>query len=206
LFVVAVVVTMATQLAQSELRGVSSDGRGGRPWDGELNLSRIAAPTPPAIAATISGNGQASIQGASGMAAGTFTLDVSDTSMLSGWRDFRVEAWRAVDPHGLTPTPVNPAATGPFVVAPAVWSPPGELPGGGVTWSGSVPWGRRAMTLSGSVRLDRTPWLAAAWVALTGVAPDGSRHLISEPEYVEATFDGTALAWMDAALAGPGDR
>ena len=57
------------------------------------------------------------------------------------------------------------------------------------------------MTLSGSVRLDGTPWVTAAWVALTGVAPDGSRYMIVEPDYVEATFNGTVLGWLEAAIA-----
>ena len=67
-----------------------------------------------------------------------------------------------------------------------------------MTWSSSVPWGPKAMTLSGSVRLDRTPGITAAWVALTGIAPDGQRHLIGDPTYVEATFNGTTLDWLRA--------
>ena len=206
LLLVAIVVTVGIQLAQLQLRGVASGAPSDVTWDGELNLSRIAAPAPAAIAAVITGNGQASISGSSGVAAGTFMVDVADTTVLSGWRDLRVEAWRAVDPGSGSPTPVSPAATGPFVVSPAVWSPPGELPGGGLTWSSSVPWGPRAMTLSGSVRLDGTPWVTAAWVALTGVAPDGSRHLIAEPDYVMATFNGSVLGWIQASVAGVAER
>jgi hypothetical protein len=203
---VAIVVTVGIQLAQSQLRDVARGAPNGVTWDGEPSLSRIAAPAPAAIAVVVTGQGQASIAGSSGVAAGTFIVDVSDAAGLSGWRDLRVEAWRAVDPGSGSPTPVSPAATGPFVASPAVWSPPGELPGGGLTWSSSVPWGPRAMTLSESVRLDGTPWVTAAWVALTGVAPDGSRHLIGEPDYVMATFNGTVLGWIQAAVTGVPER
>jgi hypothetical protein len=202
LLLVAIVVTVGVQVAQLQLRGVAGGAPGDVARDGELNLGRIAAPAPAAIAAPITGNGQVSISGSSGVAAGAFMVDVSDTTVLSGWRDLRVEAWRAVDPGSVSPTPVSPAATSPFVVSPAVWSPAGELPGGGLIWSSSAPWGPRAMTLSGSVRLDGTPWVTAAWVALTGVAPDGSRHLITEPDYVMSTFNGTVLSWLEAAVSG----
>jgi hypothetical protein len=200
LLLVAFVVTVGVQFAQLQLRGLAAGAPGDVTWDGELNISRIAAPVPATIAAAITGNGHASISGSSGVAAGTFMVDVSDATVLAGWSDLRVEAWRAVEPSGVWPTPVSPDVAGPFAVAPAVWSPPSELPGGGLTWSSSVPWGPQAMTLSGSVRLDGTPWLTAAWVALTGVAPDGTRYLIAEPNYVEATFNGTALGWLEAAI------
>ena len=206
LLLVAIVVTVGIQLAQSQLRDVARVTPNGVTPDGELSLSRIAAPVPAPIAAVVTGEGQVSIAGLSGVAAGTLIVDVSDATSLSGWRDLRVEAWRAVDPGSGSPTPVSPAATGPFVVSPAVWSPPGELPGGGLTWSSSVTWGPRAMTLSGSVRLDGTPWVTAAWVALTGVAPDGSRHLIAEPDYVMATFNGTVLGWIQAVAVRVSER
>ncbi len=204
LLVVAIVATVAIQFVQIRI----SDGAGatpsGGPVDSDLSFGRIAAPAPPAITALITGDGTVSIGGASGMAAGAFSVDISDASQLSGWRDLRVEAWRAVDLGGISPTPVNPTATEPFVAAPAVWSPAGELPGGGLEWSSSNPWGPKAMTLSGSLRLDGTPWVTAAWVALTGIAPDGSRYLITEPEYVEATFNGTVLSWLQATAEASG--
>lgn len=202
LLLVAIVVTVGIQLAQIQLRDVAGGAPNGATPDGELSLSRIAAPAPATVAAVVTGEGQVSDAGSSGVAAGTFIVDVSDATGLSGWSDLRVEAWRAVDPGSRSPTPVSPAATGPFVVSPAVWSPAGELPGGMLTWSSSNPWGPRAMTLSGSVRLDGTPWVTAAWVALTGVAPDGSRHLITEPDYVMTTFNGTVLSWLEAAVRG----
>ena len=68
-------------------------------------------------------------------------------------------------------------------------------------WSTSEPWGPHAKTLSGAVQLNRTPGVTAAWVALTGVAPDGTRYMVSEPDYVSTMFTGTALDWLTAVVA-----
>ena len=125
-----------------------------------------------------------------------YTIDVADVAALAGWTDLRVEAWRATDEGVGSPTPISPTADGPFVVGPAVWSPPGEMPGGDLTWSSSEPWGPNAMTLSGAVQLNRTPGVTAAWVAVTGVAPDGTRYMIAEPEYLSTTFTGSVLDWV----------
>jgi hypothetical protein len=201
LFLVAACAVVLTEIGQMRLRDL--EPRTAAFADAsDMHLDRIAAPPLESIASLITGAGQVSAQGSAGISAGTFVLDISDATGFAAWRDLRVEAWRAIDP-GSSPgaTPVSARASGPFVVAPAVWSPPGELPGGSMRWSSSEPWGPNAMTLSGSVRLDRTPGITAAWVALTGVAPDGSRHLIGDPNYVEATFTGTALDWLRAAFA-----
>ena len=58
----------------------------------------------------------------------------------------------ALDPGPGSPNPVLATAIGPFAVAPTVWSPPGELPGGGLTWSTEEPRGADAMTLSGAIQ------------------------------------------------------
>ena len=50
------------------------------------------------------------------------------------------------------------------------------------------------------MRLDRTLGVTAAWVALTGIAPDGTRYMIGGPDFVTATFNGTPLEWIEAAL------
>jgi hypothetical protein len=202
LLVVAILVMVTTQVVQIQLRDAAAAAPDRVAEDSDMGLGRIAATVPPAIAAVLTGEGSASTAGSSGVAAGTYSVDVSDASYLSDWHDLRVEAWRAVDPGSIWPTPVSPTVSGPFVAATAVWSPPGELPGGMLRWSSSNPWGPRAMTLSGSLRLDRTPWVTAAWVALTGVAPDGSRYFLAEPAYVTATFNGTVLDWLQAAIAG----
>ena len=199
LLVVAVTLTVTAQVAEMRLRNPLS--RDATFADAADAPARIAAPMPEAIRATLTGSGGMSISGPAGVGAGSFTLDVSDATLFAGWSGLRVEAWKAVDPGSFSPTPVSPTASGPFATEPAVWSPPGEMPGGSMTWSSSVPWGPKAMTLSGSVRLDRTPGITAAWVALTGIAPDGQRHLIGDPNYVEATFNGTTLDWLRASFA-----
>ena len=53
--------------------------------------------------------------------------------------------------------------------------------------------------------MNRTPRVTAAWVAMTGVAPDGARHIIGEPEYVETGFSGTVLDWLSAVAAPTGN-
>ena len=203
LLIVAVVVTLTAQVAQSRLRdSVSPDFLAN---GGDLGLSRIGTPAPADIAALVTGTGELSGQGKSGVGLAVVTFDISDATKLADWTDFRIEAWRAADPGGMSPTPVSQGATAPFGVEPAAWSPPGQLPQGGLTWSGSDPWGPNAKTLSGMLRLDRTPWVTAAWVAITGVAPDGIRHTLGDPQFMEATFNGTALQWL-LAVAGETTR
>ena len=137
----------------------------------------IGAPTPPAIADVITGQGDASIQGSAGTAAMSFQLDVADATRFAGWTDLRVEAWQALDPGPGSPYPVLATAVGPFALAPTVWSPPGELPGGGLNLvNRRGQGGPEAMTLSGAIQLNRTPRVTAAWVAMTGVAQDGARR------------------------------
>ncbi|MEO8468477.1 MAG: permease prefix domain 1-containing protein [Chloroflexota bacterium] len=198
LVTVAAIVSVGIQLGQSGLRQTATPSD----YSVDLGLDRIAVPAPDAISSVVTGEGGASGGGASGFVAGTFTIDVADMVAFAGWTDLRIEAWMAIDPSGVEPTAVSPQVTGPFIVAPAVWGPPGELGGGQLKWSGSNPWGPRAATLIGSVRLDRTPWLTAAWVGFTGVAPDGVRYRITEPQYEQAIFNGTPAQWLEAVLAG----
>ncbi len=70
-----------------------------------------------------------------------------------------------------------------------------------MNWSTGEPYGPGAMTLTGAVQLNRTPGVTAAWVAITGIAPDGTRYMLSEPDYVPAAFTGTALDWLTAVVA-----
>lgn len=198
LVAVAAITSAGIHLGQSALRqtGALDD------YSVDLGLDRIAAPTPDAIGATVTGWGGPSIGGPSGFVAGTFAIDIADAAAFADWTDLRIEAWKAIDPAGVEPTAVSPLATKPFLVVPAVWGPPGQLGDGGFKWSSSNPWGPRAMTLYGSLRLDRTPWITAAWVAFTGVGPDGVRYRITEPQYEQAIFSGIPLEWLQAALQG----
>jgi hypothetical protein len=40
------------------------------------------------------------------------------------------------------------------------------------------------------------------WLALTGVAPDGVRHLLSDPTGTQTCFNGSAIDWFEAILSG----
>lgn len=205
LFLIAFAAIVLSQFVQARLRDAAIGAAGEPTATGDWGLSRIGAPTPPAIADVITGQGSTSVEGSAGTAALAFQLDVVDATRFAGWTDLRVEAWQALDPGPGSPNPVISTAVGPFAVAPAAWSPPGELPGGGLTWSSDQPWGPEAMTLSGAVQLDRTPEVTAAWVSMTGVAPDGTRHVIGEPDYVETGFSGTVLDWLSAVAAPTGN-
>ena len=81
---------------------------------------------------------------------------------------------------------IDPAETAPFRTAPAQWGP----------------WALPAATLSGKPRLDHSPGVAFAWVVLTGVARDGTRHLLSPVNGAQLFSSGTALDWFQAFLAG----
>ncbi len=201
LFIVAFVAIVAIQFAQvllsSEPFGL---GIRGEP-SGDLGVNRIAEPTPAAVTDVITGYGSSSVGGDGSTAAAQYMVDVGDVAALAGWTDLRVEAWRATDAGIGSPTPVSPTATGPFAWGAATWTPPGQLAGGAFTWSGGEPWGPRAMTLSGAVQLNRAPGVTAAWVAVTGVAPDGTRYMIGEPDYLSTAFAGTALEWLEGIAA-----
>jgi hypothetical protein len=56
--------------------------------------------------------------------------------------------------------------------------------------------------LSGSVTIDRSPNVAVAWVAITGVGPDGRRYIISGPSFDSTAFTGTAWDWLAAIIEG----
>jgi hypothetical protein len=63
-----------------------------------------------------------------------------------------------------------------------------------------VPYG--SVRLSGSVRVDRSPNVTLAWVAITGVGPDGRRYIINGPSFDSTSFNGTAWDWLAAVIAG----
>ena len=201
LFLVAVAAIVVSQVAQTLLSeepvGLESSGAP----SGEWGLSRIAQPAPAAITDVITGEGSVSAEGDEAVAEARYVVDIGDVAALAGWTDLRVEAWRATDAGIGSPTSVSPTATGPFAWGTATWTPPGQLAGGAFTWSGGEPWGPRAMTLSGAVQLNRTPGVTAAWVAVTGVAPDGTRYMIGEPDYLSTAFTGTALEWLEGIAA-----
>ena len=162
------------------------------------DVGRIGLPTPEAVAA-------AQDIGSGSARAGGFvwiSTVVRDPAVLAGWRDLRVEAWRGISKDGVDPTVVpvlDPAAHGPFAVGPARFEPPGQAPFGS---SAGYPIPDGAVQLSGSVTIDRSPSVTLAWVAITGVAPDGRRYIINGPSYESTAFNGTAVDWLTAVIAG----
>jgi len=172
-----------------------SSGSGGLLPEG---LERIGLATPASVAAAQDGDG-----GGIGRGIVSIGTIIHDPAVLAGWRDLRVEAWRgtgwdAVDPSLMA---VDPAARGPFAVGPAGFEAPGQT----LRWawgaSGTaVPDG--SVGLSGSVRVDRSPNVTLAWVAITGLGPDGRRYIINGPLFDSTSFNGTAWDWFAAIVEG----
>ena len=161
-------------------------------------IEKIGLPTPDAIIAATQADGFGGVT--LGRTTRIWVL-VMDPAVLAGWRDFRVEAWRAIGDPAIDPDlgiVVDPAATAPYAIGPAA------LDSGlaGFTVDGindAIPAG--VAQLSGSVTIDRNPNVTLAWVALTGVAPDGKRYLLASPSYETTTFHGTALDWLTAVAS-----
>jgi hypothetical protein len=164
------------------------------------DFSRIGAPAPATIAKAGLSAGEMSAGIGNVQSYVMLIMDEPDQRLLAGWTDLRLEAWRGSDPQ--SGGGLDPAETRPFLTAPAQWSAAGTLPGGWASWSGGNPWPANAATLSAGLRLDRSPGVTYVWLALTGVAPDGVRHLLSDPTGTQVCFNGTALEWFDAVLAG----
>jgi hypothetical protein len=172
-----------------------SSGSGGlRP----TGVERIGLPTPEAVAAA------QGIESGGGKVGGVESIGtaIRDPAVLAGWRDLRVEAWRGTGAVGIDPSlmALDPAARGPFAVGPAGFEAPGQIPPW--TWSSGDALPDGSVRLSGSVRIDRSPNVAVAWVAITGVGPDGHRYIISGPSYDSTAFTGTAWDWFAAIVEG----
>jgi hypothetical protein len=173
---------------------------GGSASGADLGFSRIGAPAPAALAKAGLSAGEMSAGNGTVQSYVMLIMDEPDQRLLAGWTDLRIEAWRGMDSRyggGL-----DPAETQPFLTAPADWSEAGTLPGGWASWSGGNPWPANAATLSAGLRLDRSPGVTYVWLALTGVAPDGVRHLLSDPTGTQTCFNGSAIDWFEAILSG----
>ena len=163
------------------------------------DVGRIGLPTPEAVAA-------AQDIGSGSARAGGFvwiSTVIRDPAVMAGWRDLRVEAWRGISKDGFDPTIVpviDPAAQGPFAVGPARFEPLGQTPFG--SWSSGSPTPDGAVQLSGSVTIDKSPTVTLAWVATTGLGPDGHRYIINGPSFESTTFNGTAVDWLTAVIEG----
>jgi hypothetical protein len=157
-------------------------------------VEMIGLPTPEAIVAATQGEGI----GATPNGSVQVFISLSDRSLLADWTDLRIEAWRGLghaeaDP-GLAGA-VDPSAKVPFAVEPASFEAGLQPDQAGV----SAPGGAQ---LSGSVAIDQDPGVSLAWIALTGVGPDGHRYILEGPSFKSTTFNGTALEWFSAVLAG----
>ncbi len=173
------------------------------PGSTEYGVDRIGRAAPDAVLSAIVASGVVPASTADSRAS-TYSLAFYDPAVLDGWSDLRIEAWRAGLPAGPDPGPggVDPNATGPFVTAPVAWDPAGSSIAPDVAAGVDPRWATYGTVLSGSLDLQRWPGVQAAWVAITGVARDGTRRTISGPEYTETTFAGTALDWLAAVAAG----
>ena len=171
-----------------------SSGSGPSP----AGVERIGLPTPEAVAAA------QGIESGGGKVGGVESIGtvIRDPAVLAGWRDLRVEAWRGTGAVGIDPSlmALDPAARGPFAVGPAGFETPGETPRWAWGSGNAVPDG--SVRLSGSVRVDRSPNVTLAWVAITGVGPDGRRYIISGPSFDSTAFNGTAWDWFAAIVDG----
>jgi hypothetical protein len=160
-------------------------------------VERIGLATPAAVAAAQDGDG-------GGMGGGIVSIGtiIRDPAVLVGWRDLRVEAWRGTGAVGVDPSlmALDPAARGPFAVGPAGFETPGQIPPW--TWSTGDALPNGSVRLSGSVRVDRSPNMTLAWVAITGLGPDGRRYIISGPLFDSTSFNGTAWDWFAAIIEG----
>ena len=169
-------------------------GSGWSPAD----VERIALPTPEAVAAA------QGIESGGGNFGGIETIGtvIRDPAVLAGWRDLRVEAWRGTGVVGIDPNlmALDPAARGPFAVGPAGFETPGQTPRWMWGSGNAVPDG--SVRLSGSVRVDRSPNVTLAWVAITGLGPDGRRYVINGPLFDSTSFSGTAWDWFAAIIEG----
>jgi hypothetical protein len=160
-------------------------------------VERIGLATPAAVAAAQDGDG-------GGMGGGIVSIGtiIRDPAVLAGWRDLRVEAWRGTGAVGIDPSlmALDPAAPGPFAVGPAGFETPGQVPPW--TWSSGDGLPDGSVGLSGSVRVDRSPNVTLAWVAITGLGPDGRRYIINGPLFDSTSYNGTAWDWFAAIIEG----
>jgi hypothetical protein len=140
---------------------------------------------------------------------------LKDRTALAGWQDLRAEAWREGGKQGyfgdyfywfVDPNETEPLSTGQVQwVDGAVALDGFDL----VTALGgaSVPgWGGNVVTLSGELRVHPTTRPITVVVAITGVAPDGHRYLIGNPNVKRTRFDGTTVDWFREILAGTDAR
>jgi hypothetical protein len=100
------------------------------------------------------------------------TLEPEPATLLDGWRDLRLEAWPAMDPMTLDTAPVTDH---PSIIAPMKRESSGGFTG----------------TLDLGVAKEPR-WFV---IATTGVAPDGTRYLLTGPDGPVAAKPFTGTVW-----------
>jgi hypothetical protein len=100
------------------------------------------------------------------------TLELEPATLLDGWRDLRLEAWPATDPMTLE---VAPVADHPSIVAPMTRDEFGAY---------------AAQLDLGISKMPR--WFV---VVTTGVAPDGTRYLLTGPDGPVPSRPWTGTVW-----------
>lgn len=177
---IAVPLSLGVGLAQS---GGGSGSGSFRPEGVEL----IGLPRPASIEAAVSGT-EGGLT-AAGRASSFVVLD--DAAVLTGWVDFEVEAWSGTGGREIwngvsrNAGALSRDATSPFAAAPATLESTGVM-----------------ARLGGAVTVDRTPGVTLAWIAITGVGPDGRRYILEGPGFVTTAFSGTVADWLAAVISG----
>jgi HAAS len=112
--------------------------------------------------------------------AGVIDLQLTggNAAQVAYFRDYRLEAWRSESPEA--GSALVRGQTAPFALAPA--TPEG-------------------VSVAGTLYFDRTPGVEWAQVAVTAVAPDGTRYLLSVSGPGPVEFHGSVWDWFAAMLA-----
>ncbi len=165
--------------------GTVGNGSGGNSFQ-PAGVEKIARPQPESIGSAITASG-----GPLGNGVATIDAEFDDPAVLAGWSDLRIEAWRGIRTAAEYPGAwsLDPGATAPFATAPAVLESANPSSG-------------EPARLQGSVAIDRDPTVHLAWLAITGVAPDGQRYVVDGLSFATTTFNGTGLDWLAAVASG----
>jgi hypothetical protein len=172
-------------------------------WD--YHYDKIAEPIPQEIADLIARNFSVG-----GLDTQTLNVLFADRSMLDGWTDLRAEAWRTIgwrNNVGAEPEDalwvVDSAEAEPLLIGQARWLPGFITPDGADV--GPPPEGaRNPALLSGALHPRPTGGVGQDHLvfAMTGIGPDGHRHLVAQPILVYVWFKGTVWDWTTAFLSG----
>lgn len=162
--------------------GMMSGGGSFRP----SGVEKIALPQPESIAAAITSSG-----GPLGAGLVTIYATFDDPSVLTGWSDLRVEAWRGIRTEADYPGDwtVDPEATRPFAT-------------GAAALEAAEPSSGEPVRLEGSISIDRDPKVTLAWLAITGLGPDGHRYILDGLSFATTTFNGTGWDWLTSVTTG----